>query len=132
VARPLPEDVRFAGPMQPWLMEGVIDDCVISQGEVPRELRGGYYRNGPNMKRPTKQGGRDGRVSIVEPQFAPRSADAPEGDGYIIAPVTRVEERRTDVLIFDTDAIDEGPVATVWLPHQTPWTPHGCWMAFDD
>jgi carotenoid cleavage dioxygenase len=67
-------------------------------------------------------------VSICEPQFAPRSSDSPEGDGYLLAAVTYVAERRTDYLIFDTEKIEEGPVATVALPHQVPWTPHGCWM----
>lgn len=74
----------------------------------------------------------DGNVSINEPQFAPRSPDAPEGDGYILTPVVHIDERRTDVMIFDTDGIDDGPVATVGLPHQTPWTPHGCWMPLED
>ena len=57
MAKPLPQDIRLMGPMQPWPMEGTIDDCLVSQGEVPRELNGGYYRNGPSMKRPTRQGG---------------------------------------------------------------------------
>jgi carotenoid cleavage dioxygenase-like enzyme len=70
-------------------------------------------------------------ISVFEPTFAPRHADAPEGDGYLIVPLSRFMERVSEFLIFDTDSIAEGPIATIELPFQIGWTPHGHWMDFD-
>jgi len=66
--RPLPPDEPFLrGNYAPFGMEGSIDDCVVV-GEIPRELRGVLYRNGPN------------------PQFAPRGRyHWFDGDGMIHA-----------------------------------------------
>jgi len=36
--------------------EATVDECIVSQGEIPKDLAGGYYRVGPTWKRPTKQG----------------------------------------------------------------------------
>ena len=36
-----------------------------------------------------------------EPVFVPRSADAPEGDGWVIAVVYRGAEDRSDFVVFD-------------------------------
>src|SRR5438045_3261586 len=35
------------GNFGPWRMEGTADDLEVI-GEIPRELNGTYYRNGPN------------------------------------------------------------------------------------
>ncbi|MDE0364106.1 MAG: carotenoid oxygenase family protein [Gammaproteobacteria bacterium] len=64
----------------------------------------------------------------MAPTFAPRSADAPEGDGYLIVPVSRFTENSSEYLIFDTQGIDAGPLATIELPVQIGWTPHGHYM----
>ncbi len=45
-----------------------------------------------------------------EPVFVPRSADAPEGDGWVIALVYRGAEDRSDLVVFDAGAIEAGPV----------------------
>jgi carotenoid cleavage dioxygenase len=59
--------------------------------------------------------------------FVPRSADAPEGDGYIVGVVHRLEERRTDLLIVDTEDFTGPPVAVVKLPFQIWGQVHGLW-----
>jgi carotenoid cleavage dioxygenase len=59
--------------------------------------------------------------------FVPRSADAPEGDGYIVGVVHRLEERRTDLLIVDTKDFAGPPVAVVKLPFQIWGQVHGLW-----
>jgi carotenoid cleavage dioxygenase-like enzyme len=69
-------------------------------------------------------------LAVFEPTFAPRSPEAPEGDGYLIAPVSRFTENFSEFLIFDTQHIPEGPVAAIELPFQMGWTPHGHWMDF--
>jgi len=39
--------------------EAHIEDCVVTEGEIPPQLNGGFYRVGPTWKRPTKQGFND-------------------------------------------------------------------------
>src|SRR5271155_5815868 len=39
---------------------------------------------------------------VQEPVFVPRSANAPEGDGWVIALVEKVKENRSEVVILDT------------------------------
>ncbi|MHB8694353.1 MAG: carotenoid oxygenase family protein [Solirubrobacteraceae bacterium] len=69
-------------------------------------------------------------VSVFEPTFVPRTPDAPEGDGYLIVPVSRFMENTSAFQLFDTDRVDSGPIATIELPFQIGWTPHGHWMDF--
>ncbi|MGE0821621.1 MAG: carotenoid oxygenase family protein [Candidatus Binatia bacterium] len=67
MSRPFPNTPFLNGNYGPWPMEGEICDVVI-EGEVPRELNGTLYRNGPN------------------PQFAPRGRyHWFDGDGMIHA-----------------------------------------------
>jgi carotenoid cleavage dioxygenase len=63
-----------------------------------------------------------------EPVFAPRSAKAPEGDGYVMGVVNRRAEHRSDLVILDAQRMDEGPVATVRLPVRLKYGIHGNWV----
>ena len=67
---------------------------------------------------------------MLEPTFAPRTTDAPEGDGYIIVPVSWWTENLGEFLIFDTDDITAGPICRIEIPFHMGWTPHGHWMDF--
>lgn len=69
-------------------------------------------------------------AAVLEPSFAPRAVDAPEGDGYVILPVSYWADKRGEYIIFDTDDISKGPIATIDLPFAFGWTPHGHWMDF--
>jgi carotenoid cleavage dioxygenase-like enzyme len=51
-----PEKVWLMGPLKPMRFEAVVEDCIVSEGEIPRELNGGFYRCGGTWKRPTRQG----------------------------------------------------------------------------
>lgn len=53
---PLPDEVAFKGPFAPMRFEATVEECIVSQGEIPKELSGGFYRTGPTWKRPTRQG----------------------------------------------------------------------------
>ena len=53
---PVPDDVRLKGPFQPMRFEATVEDCVVTEGEIPKDLAGGFYRVGPTWKRPTQQG----------------------------------------------------------------------------
>jgi carotenoid cleavage dioxygenase len=62
-----------------------------------------------------------------EPVFVPRSAHAPEGEGFLLAVLYRQEENRSDLLILDAENIGGKPLATVKLPHRVPYGFHGNW-----
>ena len=72
----------------------------------------------------------DTPAAVLEASFAPRKVDSPEGDGYIIVPVSKWAQELSEFLIFDTEDITQGPVATVELPFRMGWTPHGHYMDF--
>lgn len=63
-----------------------------------------------------------------EPVFVPRSADAPEGDGYLLVAVERFAEKRMDLLVLDGNDVSLPPVATIKLPFAQPMSFHGCWV----
>ncbi len=52
----IPNDIRLMGPLKPMRFEAHVEDCVVTEGEIPPQLNGGFYRVGPTWKRPTKQG----------------------------------------------------------------------------
>lgn len=64
-----------------------------------------------------------------EPLFVPRSADAPEGDGFILTVADRFAEKRTDLLILDGNDVSRPAIATIKLPFALPMSFHGSWMA---
>jgi carotenoid cleavage dioxygenase len=72
----------------------------------------------------------DRPAAVLEAAFAPRSMDAPEGDGYVIVPVSFWADSRAEFQIFDTYDITSGPIAKIELPFHMGWTPHGHWMDF--
>jgi carotenoid cleavage dioxygenase-like enzyme len=72
----------------------------------------------------------DQPAAVLEASFAPRTKDAPEGDGYIIVPVSWWAEKRGEFQIFDTYDITKGPICRIELPFHMGWTPHGHWMDF--
>ncbi len=64
----------------------------------------------------------------LEPIFVPRSADAPEGDGFLLSYVYREKINRSDLVILDAQHIDAEPLAIIQLPHRVPFGFHGCWV----
>ena len=66
---------------------------------------------------------------LSEPVFVPRAADAPEGEGWLLAVVQRTQEGRSDLLVLDAQDLPHGPVATVQLSHRVPAGFHGSWLA---
>ncbi len=63
--------------------------------------------------------------SLQEPCFIPRSKDAPEGDGWIVQVCNRLEEHRSDLLLFDALDIAKGPIATIQVPIRLRFGLHG-------
>lgn len=67
-------------------------------------------------------------ATVQEPVFAPRSPDAAEGDGYVIALVNRLDEMRSDLVVLDAQRVDEGPLAVARLPIRLRNGLHGNWV----
>ena len=64
--------------------------------------------------------------------FVPRNNKAAEGDGYLMGIANRLlEGGRTDLVIVDTQHMEEGPVATVQLPFRLFSQVHGWWVPGD-
>lgn len=66
-------------------------------------------------------------TTLQEPCFIPRSASAPEGEGYLLAVANRLAESRSDLLLFDAEHLSEGPVATIRLELRLRPALHGNW-----
>lgn len=67
--------------------------------------------------------------AVSEPIFVPRSADAPEGQGWVLTVVYRYETGRSDLAILDAENLDRAPVAVAHLPHRVPSGFHGNWRS---
>lgn len=62
-----------------------------------------------------------------EPIFAPRSDDAPDGDGWVMTMVDRQDTKRSELVILDTRTF-EAPVAVVHMPMHVKAQIHGNWV----
>lgn len=60
--------------------------------------------------------------------FVPRSAVAPEGDGWLMGYVIDTAKQTTDLVILDAADITRAPIASVHIPHRIPPGFHGNWM----
>jgi carotenoid cleavage dioxygenase len=65
---------------------------------------------------------------FMEPVFVPRSQDADEDDGWLMAYVHDARENRADVSVFHAQDIAAGPIATVHLPERVPFGFHCNWV----
>jgi len=65
-----------------------------------------------------------------EPIFIPRSAQAPEGDGYVAALLNHLDTYRSELVILDAQQMAAGPVARVKIPFRMRMSLHGSW-SFD-
>jgi 8'-apo-carotenoid 13,14-cleaving dioxygenase len=61
--------------------------------------------------------------------FVPRSADAPEGDGWLMGYVVDMNNETTDLVILDTLRFEGEPQAVIHIPHRIPPGFHGNWVA---
>jgi carotenoid cleavage dioxygenase len=67
---------------------------------------------------------------VQEPTFVPRTPDGPEGDGWLLATVHNLAERRAELVILDAPQMTE--VARVLLPFRNPMQVHGIWASDDE
>jgi carotenoid cleavage dioxygenase-like enzyme len=123
-------------------------------GEMPRtddRIQGRAYRHGYLIVRPRIDANRAANLesaighvdhntgalkiwepganrSVHEPQFVPRDPAAPEGEGWLLVIVNRLDENCNDLVILDAQKIEAGPIATVRVPLKIRATFHGCWI----
>lgn len=64
---------------------------------------------------------------VQEPCFIPRSADSPQGDGYLVALVDNVVTNYSDLVILDACNVEEGPIGKARLPFRMRPGLHGNW-----
>jgi len=70
--------------------------------------------------------------TVQEPVFIPRSADAEEGDGYLLGLVNRLDELRNDLVVLDTRKFEEGPIAVIRLPLKLKIGLHGNFVPYEE
>jgi carotenoid cleavage dioxygenase len=64
-----------------------------------------------------------------EPIFVPRTPDAAEGDGWVVAVIYRADEDRSDFAVFDAQDVAAGPIGIARMPRRVPFGFHGNWRA---
>jgi carotenoid cleavage dioxygenase-like enzyme len=68
------------------------------------------------------------RYSVGETVFVPKSGDASENDGWVLAPCYDREQGRSDLIVFDANEFCGDPVAVVQLPRRVLFGFHGSWV----
>ena len=63
-------------------------------------------------------------ATVQEPTFIPKNTDV-EGEGYVIALINRLDERRNDIAIWDALNVSKGPLAVIHLPFKLRLGLHG-------
>jgi carotenoid cleavage dioxygenase len=71
----------------------------------------------------------DAGDSPGEPVFVPRTPEAAEGDGWLVAVVYRGAEDRSDFVVYDAQDVAAGPIATAKVPRRVPFGFHGNWRS---
>jgi len=67
--------------------------------------------------------------AISEAVFTPAGPDAVEGEGWLTAVIYRQTEDISEFVVFDAQAVQNGPVASAKLPRRVPFGFHGQWVA---
>lgn len=67
------------------------------------------------------------QFATSEPVFVPRSSDADEGAGYLVANVYDADIDKSHLVVLDAENIEAGPLAKARLDHRVPFGFHGNW-----
>ncbi len=66
---------------------------------------------------------------MSEVVFVARSETAREGEGWLLGLRTGGQSAGAELLVFEAEALSEGPVARVEIPHRIPVDVHGSWVS---
>ncbi len=69
---------------------------------------------------------------LQEPCFIPRSKTAAEGEGYVVQIQPHLDDGQSDLLLFDAQHVDEGPMATIHIPFRMRFGLHGNWVGGEE
>jgi carotenoid cleavage dioxygenase len=69
--------------------------------------------------------------TLQEPCFVPRSAEAAEGDGWLIGVASNLADMHSELLVVDAQELGRGAVARVRLPFRLHSQVHGNWVPDD-
>ncbi|NBB14718.1 carotenoid oxygenase [Caulobacter sp. SLTY] len=72
---------------------------------------------------------REGLGGVGEPVFTPKSADAAEGEGWILTILYWPREDYSELAVFDALDVAAGPVATAPVPRRIPFGFHANFVA---
>jgi carotenoid cleavage dioxygenase len=109
---------------------------LVQDDTKPFELKGGRSIAGMMMNTLAHRDHATGKTetwfvgatsSLQEPCFIPRSVTSLEGDGYIVQVANRLDEMRSELLVFDAQRVAEGPIATARLSVRLRQGLHGNW-----
>jgi len=89
---------------------------------------GALYRH-DLVRRTTMVRSEGGGRHFLEPIFVPRTPDAAEDDGWILAYVYDAPSDKSDLVILHAQDFTGSPVATIHLPQRVPFGFHGNWVA---
>ncbi|MBU9172094.1 carotenoid oxygenase family protein [Burkholderia gladioli] len=67
-------------------------------------------------------------ATFQDPVFVPRSADAAEGDGFLIAILNYPLERRSELVVLNSLSLEAGPIARIKLPLRMRLGIHSAWI----
>jgi carotenoid cleavage dioxygenase len=99
---------------------------------VDRRVAGACYARVDIQTRSYKLWNAGTKISLAEPVFAPKSAKAREGEGYLMGIAYHLDQNlRSDLVILDAEHVEAGPIATVKLPVQASPQVHGLWVRGD-
>lgn len=119
-------DERFMTKRYEWLFLNVfIPDNMDGSKNIFHGLNGLAMHNNSTGATQFFRAGEDSLCQ--EPIFIPRSQDAPEGDGWVMALVERRKAARCDVVVIDTRNFEQ-PIAIVQLPFHIRAQVHGNWV----
>lgn len=80
------------------------------------------------VKRTTEIHGAEAGRMFLEPVFVPRTPDAAEDDGWIMAYVYDAPSNGSEVVILHAQDFGGKPVARIHLPQRVPFGFHGNWV----
>ena len=67
-------------------------------------------------------------VAGGEPVFVPQEPNSSEDKGWVMSLVHEREERKSKLVIIDSQNFESTPVAEIYLPQRVPYGAHGSWI----
>jgi carotenoid cleavage dioxygenase len=67
-------------------------------------------------------------ATFQDPVYFPRSPEAPEGEGYLVAIINWVLERRSELVVLDAMHLSRGPIARIRVPVRLRMGIHAAWI----